>query len=78
MYARTHAREREREGGGREERERERECVCVCWRVCVHTCARTCVCVEACSYILKDKQCNPLFVAMDTSCELDFKRDNVL
>ena len=33
---------------------------------------------KACSYIFKDRECNPLFVTMDTSCKLYFKRDNIL
>ena len=33
--------------------------------------------IKACSYIPKDRQCDPLFVTMDTSCKLYFKRDNV-
>ena len=32
---------------------------------------------KVCSCILKDRECNPLFVAMDTSCKHYFKRDNV-
>ena len=31
-----------------------------------------------CSYILQDKECNPLFVTTDTSCKLYFKGDNIL
>ena len=34
--------------------------------------------IKTCSYILKDRECNPLFVTMDTSCKLYVKRDNVL
>ena len=33
---------------------------------------------KACSYILEDTECNTLFVTMDTSCTLYFKRDNIL
>ena len=29
---------------------------------------------KACSYILEDRQCNPLFVIMDTSCKLNLKK----
>ena len=28
--------------------------------------------------ILQDTECNPLFVTIDTSCKLYFKRDNIL
>ena len=30
------------------------------------------------SYILKDRECTPVFVTMDTSFKLYFKRDNIL
>ena len=33
---------------------------------------------KVCSYILKDRECNPLVVTMDTRCKLYFKRDNIL
>ena len=33
---------------------------------------------KACSFILEDRECNPLFVTMDTGCKLNFKRDNIL
>ena len=33
---------------------------------------------KAYSSILEDRECNPLFVPMDTSCKLYFKRDNIL
>ena len=33
---------------------------------------------KTCSHILEDRECNPLFVTMDTSCKLYFKRDNIL
>ena len=34
--------------------------------------------IKTCSHILKDRECNSLFVTMDTSCNLYFKRDNIL
>ena len=34
--------------------------------------------IKACSYTLKDRKCDPLFVTMDTSCKLCIKRDNIL
>ena len=33
---------------------------------------------KACSYILIDREYNPLFVTMDTSCKLNFRRDSML
>ena len=33
---------------------------------------------KACSYILEERECNPLFVSMDTSCKLHLKRDNIV
>ena len=33
---------------------------------------------KACSNIYENRQCNPLFVTMDTSCKLYFKGDNIL
>ena len=34
--------------------------------------------IKACSYTLKDRECNPLFVTLNTSCKLYFKRENIL
>ena len=34
--------------------------------------------IKACSYILIDRECNPPFVTIDTSCKLYFKRDSIL
>ena len=33
---------------------------------------------KACSYALEDRECNTLFVTLDTSCKLDFKMASVL
>ena len=33
---------------------------------------------KVCSYRLKHREGNPLFVSMDTSCKLNFKANNVL
>ena len=33
---------------------------------------------KACSFILEDRELSPLFVTIDTSCKLYFKRDNIL
>ena len=32
---------------------------------------------KVCYHMLKDRECDPLFVTIDTSCKLYFKRDNV-
>ena len=33
---------------------------------------------KVCSFLLKDKEFNPVFITIDTGCKLYFKRDNIL